>query len=272
MKITSTFIIVALCILLVGAVLWGFSERKARDNSETISAKEVAALTNPEAPLVKKATDALNQKHSTFETTNNAVSKNTVAVSKSVLDTIAKLSGVDKTKITNWQEIAMTSQAKYLKAVEVIDSLKNVSAYYKGKYIELTYRLPLNPTDPNDKGSFDYKYNAKLNTVVTNTGVRFLGAPIGTQREFTDVFMDDTNATIDGLRSLRIKPNENPFNINGNIFSNYLFEDKSVIAGVQIKIQLTDRFSVNGGYYYNTNSFELKKPKPFAGAQLNFFK
>jgi len=273
MKITSKLIIILLCVLLVGAVVWAFCERKARDHQETkAEAKEKEKLADPTAPLAAQHTDALGQKHSSFETTGNAISQNTVAVSKSVLDTISKLSGVNKKDIVNWQEIAMTSQAKELKARQIIDSLKGVALYYKGKYIELTYRPATNPEDPDDKGVFDYKYNAKLNTVGTNKGLRFLGVPIGSQRTFTDVFSDDVNATIDGLRTLQIKPKENAFNVNGYLFANYLFDEANVQTGAGLKVQITDRLSIKGGYYYNTNDFQVKKPKPFAGAELNFFK
>lgn len=269
MKINITTLI--LIALLIGSVIWAFSERSARTTIAS-STKQDSVLNNPTAQKTGEHVDEKGSKHSTFDVTANKIDDKLVAVSKSVVDTIAKLSNVKPSQVTDWQEVAITSEAKYLKAQKTVDSLKQVVYTYKGQYISLLYRPNTGDTTVNIDGTFDYKYNAKVTTVKGATGLRLLGIPVGTQRQFADVSGDDTNMTINGLRTLQIVPNEQPIKLNAYAFANYLFTDKDIQIGAGAQIDV-GRLNLNGGYYYNTADFSsVKRPKPFAGAKYSFFK
>lgn len=267
MKISTTTLI--LIALLAGAVIWALCERSGKSTAKN-ALKQTEVLQDPVAPITKKFTDSLKQNHSSFDVSANKIDGKLVAVSKSIVDSVAGLSGVKPSQVTNWQEIAMTSKAELLQAKRTVDSLQNVVYSYEGQYISLTYR----PNKPNDTtaGVFGYKYNAKVTATTYTEGLRLLGAPIGFQRSLTDIYGNDPNMTINGLRTLQIEQRKQPISLNAYAFTNYLFADKDVQVGLGAQIDV-GRVSFNGGCYYNTNDFNtLKKPKPFAGAKLNLFK
>lgn len=267
MKIsTSTLILI---VLFAGAVIWALCERNSKQAAKA-QAKQSAVLKDPVAPLTKQFKDSLQQNHSAFDVSANKIDGKLVAVSKSVVDSVAQLSGIKPEQVTNWQEIAMTSKAELLQAKRTVDSLKTVVFTYENPYIRLSYT----PKKEGDTaaGVFGYKYNAKITATTYTDGLRFLGAPLGFQRSLTDIYGNDPNMTINGLRTLQIEQKKQPLSLNVYAFSNYLFADKDLQAGIGAQIDV-GRLSINGGYYYNTNDFNtLKKPKPFAGAKLSLFK
>jgi len=269
MKINLTSII--LFVLLCFAVFWILKERDNKPDTAAI-AKQKEVLKNPEAPAVGKHTDEKGQHHGSFDVSANKVDGKLVAVSPSIVDTISRLSNVKPSQVTDWQAIAITSRAELLKASRKIDSLNNVVYEYKGKYISLSYRPGKIQTDTVDAGLFGYRYDAIISRTDYTQGLRLLGIPVGFQQSIADIYGDDPNMTINGLRSLKIEAKKQNFGLNGYAFANYLFSDKDMQIGAGAQIDL-GRLSLNGGYYYNTQDFDnLKQPKPFAGAKFNFFK
>ncbi len=267
MKISTVSLI--LVVLLAGAIIWALCERSSKSTAKN-ALKQTEVIRDPVAPLTKKFTDSLKQNHSSFNVSANKIDGKLVAVSKSVVDSIAGLSGVKPSQVTNWQEIAMTSKAELLQAKKTVDSLQSVVFTYENPYIKLSY-TPKKEGDTT-AGVFGYKYDAKITATTYTEGLRFLGAPVGFQQSLTDIYGNDPNMTINGLRTLQIQQRKQSLSLNVYTFTNYLFEDKDMQFGAGAQIDV-GRLSFNGGYYYNASGFNtLKRPKPFAGVRLNLFK
>lgn len=275
MKLSQTLIIVILTVLLIGAIGWACIERNKRTDREK-DLQSVEVLTNPAAPEVKRFTDSLKQNHATFDNTDNVVDGKTVAVSKPLLDTIAKMSNIKPGQVTNWQQVAMTTEAKLLKAQKTVDSLRRVTYRYKDQYVDLGY-TPGNPADTTDRGTFNFSYNAVLSSTEYKSGGKILGVQVFQPHIYTDIYSNDPRTTINGYKTFRINKDRPVYGLSLDLLARHKFgnkkqgEDKiepSTEPGLGLKFN-AGRTTFTGDTYFNprTNNFSHE-----VGTRISIFK
>lgn len=264
MKITKTLIICILTGLSILALLWASRERYYRKAAEQVITQtgEAERLARPELKKIREFKDSINQNHSVFEKPENKIDGKIVAVSKSVIDTIAQLSGIDKGNITNWQQINVRTEGKLLQAQKKIDSLEQAVFFYKDKSIEISFT----PKDSN--GTFDYLYNAKINITDSKKGGKIFGAQIFQPKYYTDIFSDDPRMKINGYKSISIEQKQKPHGIKVDAVAKYEFQTGDASFGAGARFDLGRAMITLDNYYIpQTKSFYQE-----AGARFSVFK
>lgn len=255
----------ALFVLLCGAITWAVVERNKKVEAQQ-QANTAAVLSKPDAKVDAKFVDKLQQQHVTFNTTANQIGGKIVAVSKPLLDSIAGLSNVKASDITDWKQINASTEARALKAEKQVDSLKKTIYFiYKDKYVNIAYH-PADSTDTT--GTFDFKYDASLTATSYIKRTKFLGLPIGPVNSYTDIYSNDPRTTINGLKTFSVKEQQPFFGLRIQAGGSYSFRQKTYLFGPAAQLYL-DRFSVTGTYYYSPidNRFS-----PSIGARYDIFR
>jgi len=242
------YIIAGLVVLLACAVTWAIRERGAKEIAKTIS-EPSKVLKDPTAPSVDQFIDSLKQNHNTFDNTKNVVGGKEVAVSKTLVDTIARLSGIKPDQITDWKQIATQTEGRALKAERMVDSLQRETFFYKDKYLQLAFRRG-NPADTTDKGTFDFKYDADLNVTQYTTRGKILGLPIGAKKSYTDIYSSDPRTTIKGLKTFTVEQKQPHYGFRLQLVTNYSFRRNALQFGLGAQVDI-NRFSIVGTQYYN---------------------
>jgi hypothetical protein len=258
--------IAGLVVLLACAVTFAIREHNSKEAAELLlSSKKV--LTDPTAQSVKEFTDSLRQNHNTFDNTSNVVGGKELAISPTLLDTVAKISNIKPEQITNWQQVATTTKAELLKAERKVDSLQRVTFFYKDRYLKLAYR-PGNPLDTTDKGSFDFNYNADLTITQYTTRGKVLGLPIGAKRSFTDIYSNDPRTTIMGFKTFRVQQKAQVLGFRVQAITAYSFRRGLLQMGLGSQFDV-GRLSIIGSYYYSPQEDNFS---PSIGARYDIFR
>lgn len=198
------------------------------------------------AAVVKTSTDSEGRKHTTFDGEHNKVTKADLKSGtevKATLDTVAMALDIQRKQIQEWQRIAITSQARALRAKEELDSIKKKSKYtYRNSWIQLGYEPGDYDTTSHSfkPGTFDYKYNVGL----THTQYNKRG------RTLIDVFANDTNAVISGMDRYTIKPKPPYFNAKVKAESLYYTPRNELSSGAKLHLEF-GKTTVSGGMYFN---------------------
>lgn len=275
MKISQTLITVILTVLLIAAIAWALMERQSKEVEKATRTTE-AVLKDPTAPLVDRFKDSLKQNHAVFNNTDNVVNGKVVAVSKELIDTIAKASNIKPSQITNWQQVATTTEAKLLKAERAVDSLRRVTYFYKDQYVRLGY-TPGNPADTTDRGTFDFSYNAVLSNTEYKTGGKIFGLQVFQPKIYTDIYSNDPRTTINGYRTFRVYKETTPYGLSLDAVGRYTFgnkregeakQDPTAEVGLGLKFN-AGRTTFTGDSYFNpkTSAFTHQ-----VGTRISIFK
>lgn len=241
-------IIAILAFLLACSITWAIRERGEKQIAQTIS-EPSKVLKDPTAPSVKEFVDSAKQNHNTFDNTKNIVGGKEVAVSKGLVDTVAKMSNIKPDQITDWKQIAMKTEGRALKAERMVDSLQRETFFYKDRYLQLAYRRG-NPADTTDKGTFDFKYDADLSVTQYTERGRILGLPIGSRKMYTDIYSNDPRTTIRGFKTFRVQQSQPHYGFRLQAGADYSLRRKLLQFGLGAQFDI-DRFSIIGTYYYS---------------------
>lgn len=235
-------------IVLIIACGWLAYKNIVKDRQIARDSKNVKKAVT----IIERRTDELGQNHVVFNADAQNITRNQVKQLpiKNTLDTVAKALDIQAKQIEQWQKIAITSQARELKARATIDSLKKKTRYtYQNKWVSLGYTMGNLDTLKNiyEPGTFDYKYSVDLN----HTQYRKKG------QSLIDVFLTDTNGSISGLDRYTIVPKK-PF-VTGSVKQNNTYNRSlnEIKSGAVGELNF-GKLSVEGSFYYNymTKKFE----------------
>lgn len=236
---------------------------------------EKEKLVETAGALVEAYKDKTNVEHSKYKipapVTQNVLSGGTAVISKPLLDSILNIvnkNGIKPKQLEAWYRIAMSSEARALKAEVKVDSLKRVvSYYYNSKYLNMTFTPPM-LGDTTSQGTFGYRYNTLLDITQFSERNKFLGLRIGANESYVDIANQDTNATVNGLRSILVKTERSKFELSMPTVALYNTHIGQVTVGQGLGIRY-GKLSVVGAYAYNVST---RKTAPYVGFGINWLK
>lgn len=259
-------IIAALVLLLACSVTWAIRERGQKEIAQTII-EPSKVLKDPTAPTVKQFVDSLKQNHNTFDNTKNVVGGKEVAVSPTLVDTIARMSNIKSDQITDWKQIAMKTEGRALKAERMVDSLQRETFFYKDRYLQLVYRRG-NPADTTDKGTFEFSYDADLSITQYATRGKILGLPIGSKKMYTDIYSNDPRTTIKGYKTFRVEQRQPQYGFRLQAVTDYSTRNDELMFGLGAQFDF-GRFSVTGTQFYSPKQNNFR---PNFGARFDLIR
>lgn len=120
------------------------------------------------------------------------------------MDTIADALRIPGEQISGASTLKLSMAADHIRFLEQqVDSLQRITYQYHDRYLELKVRAA------RDSSNFDFHYNADLNTIRYWKPRKFLGIRIA-KDYYTDISMADPRATIKGLSTFTILPEDGP--------------------------------------------------------------
>lgn len=227
----KNFLILGLVLLCVGLGVstYIFYNKPAQ---KVVVPKEVEKLVNIEADrAAKKIKDKGGIEHAILDDKHNLI-KEVAELDPASRDTIQKLAerlNISERDLKSVTTYVATIERKYQKLVKLNDTT------YRHSNPNLTVDFHLRnglEGSSRDTSYINYKYQAGVNYAEYEKG-GFLG--IG-KKSYIDVWLDDPNATINGLQRFRIEPKKDQFGVNVNA-SGMLFQDKPYVGpGVDVRI------------------------------------
>lgn len=202
-----------------------------------------------EAKIISRKVDQFGAEHVTLDAKENifpkSVFKTSVAVSTGILDTTALALKIQKKQIQDLTVVLSTVKAEKLKAEKQLDSLKSEFYSYSDKYVNLKFRPPDSLT--NTTGSFDFTYNAELNTVQY---YKRSFPIVGAKKSYTDIWSNDPRTTINGVKKFSIAQRDPEFGLRLQLRSIYGVTSQKFYAGPGVSFDFK-RFNFLGYTYYN---------------------
>jgi chemotaxis signal transduction protein len=262
----SSIIIGTLALGLVAAIAFGLYERKQRYKAETQTASTQKVVSQA-AKIIDHYIDSSKRNHVVISADSNQLEekwyKNGTAISGGIVDTVTAALNIAKKQLQEVTQIASQTKADKLQALKTIDSLKQVTYYYKDRYLQLAYR-PARTGDTTDNGQFDFKYNDSLNVVQYWKKDWFLGS----KKSYIDIYSNDPRTSINGVKRLVVKQEQPTFGLRVQAVSNYSFSRKVLNVGPGIQFDIK-RFSLIGTYYYDT---DLNQWRPSVGLRYDIIR
>lgn len=222
-------------------------EKELKQSAEQ-SAKTKKAI-ETEAKIISRKVDQFGAEHVTIDAKENifprSVLTNSVAVSPGILDTTAMALKVQKKQIESLLVVNSTLKAENLKAERRLDSLKNEYFSYSDKFVTLKFK----PADSvnNSAATFDFTYNASLNTVQY---YKRKFPIIGAKQSFTDIWSNDSRTTINGVKRFSVAQKEPEFGLRLQLRTIYGLTSRKFYAGPGVSFDFK-RFNFLGYTYYN---------------------
>jgi len=233
-----------------------YAEKRSVRNQKTV---DMAAT------IISRLVDSSGRNHITIRADGNTLpagwEKDGTAIKGGLIDTVAQALNIARKQLQEVTQIAITNQAKHLRAERAIDSLQRITYFYKGRYMQLAYRPAAKGADTTDHGRFDYQYNDSIN-VVQYWKRRWL---LGARQSYIDIYPNDPNATINGVKRLVVKQKEPALGLRIQAVSNYDFSRRLMNIGPGVQFDI-NRFSLAGNYYYD---FDAKQFRPSVGARYD---
>lgn len=259
-------IIAVLGIALIIATIICVVEHNKRSNAENQSASSQKVVSQA-ATIINHYIDTSKRNHVVISSDSNKLSqdwyKNGTAISGGLVDTVTAALNIARKQLQEVTQIASETRAAKLKADKTIDSLKQVTYFYKDKYLELAYR-PAKVGDTTSNGEFEFKYNDSLNVVQYWKRAWLLGA----KKSYIDIYSNDPRTTINGVKRLKVEQKEPAFGLRIQAVSNYNFSRGLINAGPGVQFDYK-RLSLVGSYYYD---FDANLFRPALGARYDLIR
>lgn len=214
-----------------------------------------------EAKIIARKVDREGANHVIVETTNNILPANLKdsdgMYDKAFVDSLTRNIDAKDKEITALTQISQTLLGKNLQAVAALDSANKKKFEFSDKNFYVSYTPT---TDSLKSGTFNYRYNQKLNIVEYNQKKWLFGA----DRIYTDISSDDPNSTINGVRKLSIKRTTKDFAMKLTAKSIYLPNSGMTGSGASVRVRYK-RWVVNGSQLYFP---QVKQWKPVVGLEF----
>jgi hypothetical protein len=252
--------------LITAYLAWHYHGQKNTAEIKTVKNQKTVDLA---ADIISRMVDSSGRKHATISASGNVLPnewyKDGTAIKGGFIDTVARaLNLKNKKQLEAVTQISITNEARALKAERKVDSLQRLTYFYKGKYMQMVYRPPVNPSDTTDKGQFDYKYNDSI-TVAQYWKRSWL---LGAKKSYIDIYPNDLNATVNGVKRMVVEQKEPTFGLRVQAVGSYSFSRKLLNVGPGIQFDVK-RFSLVGTYYYD---FDAKQFRPSVGARYDLIR
>jgi hypothetical protein len=260
---TTKFMIGAMLLILLlasGCVYYFYYKYK---NPPVTISNKAKDYVQAEAAIISKKVHKNGIEHTIADETKNLLPKNLVEseglYDKAFVDSLIAETEFQKDRIVSLTQINQTITKEKLQATIVIDSLNRKKFEFQDNNLYLSYT----PTvDPNVAGTFDYKYNQKLNIVSANDKKWFLGK----DRYLTDISTNDKNSTINGVRTLRIAQPEKKFGATLTGKSVFFPQTGKFAVGSQLRVRYKSVTFTGAEYYFPASG----KVVPAAGIEYDF--
>lgn len=265
-KFKNILIVILTAGLLITSFLaWRFNSQKNKAEDKSASNEETV---NQAATIIDRYVDSAGRNHAMVKAEENVLPhdwyKNGTAIRGGLIDTVAKALNIARKQLQQVTQVATVSEARALKAEKRVDSLQRVTYFYKSKNLQMAYRPPLKTADSTDQGQFDYRYNDSI-TVAQYWKKKWL---LGAKRSYVDIFSNDPNTTVNGVKRLVVEQKEPTFGLRVQAVGNYSFSRKLLNVGPGIQFDVK-RFSIVGTYYYD---FDANQFRPSVGARYDLIR
>jgi hypothetical protein len=246
--------IILFALIPVLSVLLVIAHLKNVDLNNQLNEK-IAAKAFQEEQVLQEA-KIINRKiaKNGIETVTIAALSNILPVGKVlkslIVDSIAKANEVKPKQIISYIQTGFVSEAKYLKATQIIDSLKRRVATYQSKYINISY-TPNKDTTDTAIGFFSYKYNGQLNSLQYWNRYKILGLKIGRKQALINTALLDTNATIYSVKNFSVPFQPKKFSASLQLRTVYNVTAQKLAVGPGISLDYKEKLNFLGYAYYN---------------------
>jgi len=252
--------ITAIAVIICAISLWyAFNKPKNTIISKSSKAKD---FVQAEAAIIKKKIDKNGLEHTILEETNNLLPKNLMVSGdghdKAFVDSLIAQTDIQKKEITSLTQLNQTISGKNLRAVATIDSLNKKRFEFEDANLYVSYT-----PDGDSPGTFNYKYNQKLNIVAFNRKKWFLGA----DRNYLDISSNDKKGTINGVKTLSVLREDKPFNAKLTAKAVFMPVSGDIALGPQIRLRYK-RLTATGSQLYFPS---IQKWVPVAGLEYDLF-
>lgn len=231
-KIFTALLAVAVLVLLYIVI------DQKRGDSDTSKIEPIAReAVKAEVEGVKKKLDREGFEHAVISDKENLVNsiKDLDTSARRELDSVVKLLGIKDKQLSHWMSYSAKLEGKLL-AAERTDS----SYRYADKWANIEY---VRSKDSLSNGHFNFAYNAEINYAEYSERKHFL-AP---KRNYIDFWINDSRATINGVKRIKIEPKPDKFGIEVNASS---FYTDRLNIGVDGAVRM-GRTKIGGGYFYD---------------------
>lgn len=227
-------------------IVCGFYWYETHKIPETLPAAKLAPP-KVNVPIEKRYTDAEGNQHVLLQDGKNVISKAEIKNPErptNIIDSSAMLLKIAAEKIQQVTQINSLTRDSLLKARKEINSLsRRLSYFYSDAFVKLRFTPPLDTSDINDNGTFDFAYNANL--IITQYQKRnwFLGA----KKSYIDISSKDPRTTIMGVKQLTVQQQTPQFGLRIQGSANYNVSTGNGGFGPAVRVDL-GRFSLQGNY------------------------
>lgn len=233
-------ILVALQFIAIGVLVYF----RVKDNyKEDVSIQEQAKQNvDLDVKNINKKLDIQGMQHLIMSDKENVIqsTKELNDTSKKQVDSLTKQLGIKEKQLREWKQYAVTVRDSFLMAKMESDTSYRASS----KWANFEFVLPKDKT----KSSYlNYSYNAEINYAEYWKKKTF----ISPKKQYIDFWINDPNATVNGVKRVRIEPKEKA-KLELNSIMMY---QKDLNAGFEATLK-KGRFSIGGAYMYNLQKSE----------------
>ena len=236
-------------ILLLVFGIWCFFFYKAPVTQVNQVTPEMKVITDAEVDRVNDIIDEKGFHHAVIDEVENTVEdiSRVRDSAKQELDSIINLLDIERSRVKEWRQYAVSWKDSFMTATRVNDSLFKYSS--KNLNIEFVNRV--------DTPYFNYRYDANINHLSYWSKKTFLSP----KRHYIDFWIEDPRATINGVRRIKIQSPIRP-RIEVNAVGRY---DIRPLGGGEVYYR-NGRMGVGIGYLYD---FEQKEWLPSINTKFN---
>lgn len=230
-------IFTAILAVAVVVLLYILLTREAEGNKGSAIEPIAREAVQAEVKNVKSKLDKEGFHHAVMSDKENVIQSVTQldTSARRERDSVVRLLGIKDKQLNHWISYSTTLEGKLLKASKTDTSYK-----YSDKWANIEYVVP---KDTLSSGHFNFAYNAEINYAEYSTRKHFL-AP---KRNYIDFWINDTRATINGVKRIKIEPKKDNFGVEVNASS---FYTDRLNLGVDGAVRM-GRTKVGGGYFYD---------------------
>ncbi len=249
----KNLLIAVLTVALCTTLLYACEQNKqlktvTKENAHTAS---IAGVVQP-ARVYKDSAGATHIVLKTGDHTYSSYSQAEHSAEKLVpfIDSVAQALSIKPKQLESILVVPQQTEAAKIAFLQrKVDSLSQLSYYFKDKYLELAVKGG-NPLDSSDKGTFDFKYNADLSIMQYWKRRKVLGIGIGARQSYTDISSKDPRTSIMGVRKYTVAQRQPGWGLRIQATQNYSFISNTANTGIGARFDLK-HMSIYGAYYYN---------------------
>lgn len=224
-------------LLLIGCIYLFFFYKAPQNIVQNVSTPpEVEEFVSAEVDKINSEIDKKGFNHAVFEAVQNNISdiQKVRDSAKKELDSALNLRDIEKKKVQHYLNQSIVWRDSFLLAKQTSDT----SFRFKDKFASIEFVKPTQK-DP----YFNFSYDASVNYLEYWDKSWFLGK----KKQYIDLWVEDTRATINGVKRIKIQPK--PDNFKLDVSAAGIYTDR-VNIGIDGNITL-GRTKLGAGYYYD---------------------